>query len=160
MEYLRAARERGWSKIVSIQNVYSLLSRQFEVGLAEMALRENVGLLAYSPLAFGVLTGKYIGGAKPKGSRLALFDRFSRYGSPQSEAATEAYFEIAKKHNLSLAQMSLAFVCQQPFVTSCLIGATNMDQLRENIDAGEVVLTKEILKEIEDIQSKYPDPAP
>ena len=160
MEYLRAASERGWSKIVSIQNVYSLLSRQFEVGLAEMALRENVGLLAYSPLAFGVLTGKYIGGAKPKGSRLALFDRFSRYGSPQSEAATEAYFEIAKKHNLSLAQMSLAFVCQQPFVTSCLIGATNMDQLRENIDAGEVVLTKEILKEIEDIQSKYPDPAP
>jgi aryl-alcohol dehydrogenase-like predicted oxidoreductase len=160
MEYLRIANERGWSKIVSIQNVYNLLSRQFEVGLAEMALRENVGLLAYSPLAFGVLTGKYIGGTKPKGSRLALFERFSRYDSPQSESATEAYSDIAKKHNLSLAQMSLSFVCQQPFVTSCLIGATNMRQLRDNIDAVDVVLSKEILKEIEDVQRQYPDPAP
>jgi aryl-alcohol dehydrogenase-like predicted oxidoreductase len=160
MEYLRIANERGWSKIVSIQNVYNLLSRQFEVGLAEMAHRENVGLLAYSPLAFGVLTGKYIGGTKPKGSRLALFERFSRYDSPQSESATEAYSDIAKKHNLSLAQMSLSFVCQQPFVTSCLIGATNMRQLRDNIDAVDVVLSKEILKEIEDVQRQYPDPAP
>ena len=160
MEYLRIANERGWSKIVSIQNVYNLLSRQFEVGLAEMAHRENVGLLAYSPLAFGVLTGKYIGGTKPKGSRLALFERLSRYDSPQSESATEAYSDIAKKHNLSLAQMSLSFVCQQPFVTSCLIGATNMRQLRDNIDAVDVVLSKEILKEIEDVQRQYPDPAP
>jgi aryl-alcohol dehydrogenase-like predicted oxidoreductase len=160
MEYLRIANERGWSKIVSIQNVYNLLSRQFEVGLAEMALREDVGLLAYSPLAFGVLSGKYIGGTKPKGSRLALFERFSRYDSPQSESATEAYSDIAKKHNLSLAQMSLSFVCQQPFVTSCLIGATNMRQLRDNIDAVDVVLSKEILKEIEDVQRQYPDPAP
>mgnify|MGYP005677283611 CR=1 FL=1 len=160
MEYLRLASERGWSKIVSIQNVYNLLSRQFEVGLAEIALREDVGLLAYSPLAFGVLTGKYIGGVKPKGSRLALFERFSRYDSLQSEAATAAYFEIAKEHGLSLTQMSLAFVCQQPFVTSCLIGATDMNQLRENIDAFEINLPKEILLKIEEVQNQYPDPAP
>ena len=160
MEYLRLASERGWSKVVSIQNVYSLLSRQFEVGLAEMAIREKVGLLAYSPMAFGVLSGKYIGGARPDGSRMTLFNRFVRYDSAQSQAATEAYAAIAAKYKLSLAQMSLAFVCQQPFVTSCLIGATTMDQLSENIDAGEVELSKDLLAEIEVVHSQYPDPAP
>ena len=160
MEYLRLASDRGWAKVVSIQNVYSLLSRQFEVGLSEMAIREDVGLLAYSPMAFGVLSGKYIGGAKPEGSRMALFKRFSRYDSPQSQAATEAYFEIAKKHGLSLAEMSLAFVCQQPFVTSCLIGATNMQQLSENIAAGEITLSDELMAEIDQVHNQYPDPAP
>jgi len=160
MEYLRLASERGLAKVVSIQNVYNLLSRQFESGLAEMAIREQVGLLAYSPMAFGVLSGKYIGGQKPAGSRLELFERFARYGSVQTEAATEAYMAIADKHGMTLAQMSLAFVCQQPFVTSCLIGATNMQQLEENIAAVEVVLSKEVLAEIEAIHNQYPDPAP
>ena len=160
MEYLRLASERGWSKVVSIQNVYSLLSRQFEVGLAEMAMREQVGLLAYSPMAFGVLSGKYIGGAKPEGSRMALFNRFVRYDSPQSQAATEAYAGIAAKQGMSLAQMSLAFVCQQSFVTSCLIGATNMDQLAENIAAGELTLSDAMLADIDQVHNQYPDPAP
>jgi aryl-alcohol dehydrogenase-like predicted oxidoreductase len=160
MEYLRLASERGLAKVVSIQNVYNLLSRQFETGLAEMAIREEVGLLAYSPLAFGVLSGKYLGGKMPAGSRLALFERFARYGSPQSTAATEAYKDIADKHGISLAQMSLAFVCQQPFVTSNLIGATNMQQLSENIEAVNVTLSKEVLAEIEAIHNQYPDPAP
>jgi aryl-alcohol dehydrogenase-like predicted oxidoreductase len=160
MEYLRLASERGLAKVVSIQNVYNLLSRQFETGLAEMAIREEVGLLAYSPLAFGVLSGKYLGGKMPAGSRLALFERFARYGSPQSTSATEAYKEIADKHDISLAQMSLAFVCQQPFVTSNLIGATNMQQLSENIEAVNVKLSEEVLAEIEAIHNRYPDPAP
>jgi aryl-alcohol dehydrogenase-like predicted oxidoreductase len=160
MEYLRLASERGLAKVVSIQNVYNLLSRQFETGLAEMAIREEVGLLAYSPLAFGVLSGKYLGGKMPAGSRLALFERFARYGSPQSTSATEAYKEIADNHGISLAQMSLAFVCQQPFVTSNLIGATNMQQLSENIEAVNVKLSEEVLAEIEAIHNRYPDPAP
>ena len=160
MEYLRLASERGLAKVVSIQNVYNLLSRQFETGLAEMAIREEVGLLAYSPLAFGVLSGKYLGGKMPAGSRLALFERFARYGSPQSTSATEAYKEIADKHDISLAQMSLAFVCQQPLVTSNLIGATNMQQLSENIEAVNVKLSEEVLAEIEAIHNRYPDPAP
>lgn len=160
MEYLRLASERGLAKVVSIQNVYNLLSRQFETGLAEMAIREEVGLLAYSPLAFGVLSGKYLGGKMPAGSRLALFERFARYGSPQSTSATEAYKEIADNHGISLAQMSLAFVCQQPFVTSNLIGATNMQQLSENIEAVNVTLSEEVLVEIEAIHNRYPDPAP
>ncbi|MDA8781569.1 NADP(H)-dependent aldo-keto reductase [Porticoccaceae bacterium] len=160
MEYLRLASERGLAKVVSIQNVYNLLSRQFETGLAEMAIREQVGLLAYSPMAFGVLSGKYLNGQMPAGSRLELFQRFARYGSPQSEAATHAYKAIADKHEITLAQMSLAFVCQQPFVTSNLIGATTMEQLAENIAAVDLQLSKELLKEIEAVHNQYPDPAP
>jgi aryl-alcohol dehydrogenase-like predicted oxidoreductase len=125
-----------------------------------MAIREQVGLLAYSPLAFGVLSGKYLNGQMPAGSRLELFKRFARYGSPQSEAATMAYQAIAEKQDMTLTQMSLAFVCQQPFVTSCLIGATNMDQLRENIAAVEVELSKDLLSEINAVHNQYPDPAP
>ena len=160
MEYLRLARERDMTRVVSIQNVYNLLSRQFETGLAEMAIREEAGLLAYSPLAFGVLSGKYIGGEKPTGARLTLFERFARYASPQSAAATEAYNAIAQKQGYSLAQMSLAFVCQQPFVTSCLIGATNLEQLKENIDAAAITLSSEVLAEIQSVHNQYPDPAP
>ena len=160
MEYLRLARERDMAKVVSIQNVYNLLSRQFETGLAEMAIREDAGLLAYSPLAFGVLSGKYIGGKMPAGSRMELVTRFSRYDNPQATAATEAYQAIAEKHGYSLAQMSLAFVCQQPFVTSCLIGATTMEQLKENIDAAELTLSDEVVSEITAIHNQYPDPAP
>ena len=160
MEYSRLARERNMPRVVSVQNVYNLLSRQFETGLAEMAIREKAGLLAYSPMAFGVLSGKYIGGEKPAGARLTLFERFARYASPQSAAATEAYHAIAQKHGYSLAQMSLAFVCQQPFVTSCLIGATNLVQLKENIDAAEIRLSDEVLTEIQSVHNQYPDPAP
>lgn len=160
MEYLRLAAEHGLPKVVSIQNPYSLLNRQFETGLAEMSIRENIGLLAYSPMAFGVLSGKYLAGQKPSGARLTLFDRFTRYDSPQSQAATEAYAQIADRYGISLAQMSLAFVCQQPFVTSCLIGATTMQQLKQNIDAVELTLSDEAMAEIEAVHNSYPDPAP
>lgn len=160
MEYLRLAADHGLPTVACIQNVYNLLNRQFETGLAEMSIRENVGLLAYSPMAFGVLSGKYLNNQKPSGARLTLFDRFTRYDSPQTLAATEAYADIANRQGLSLAQMSLAFVCQQPFVASCLIGATTMEQLKENIDAAEVVLSEEVMAEIEDVHNCYPDPAP
>jgi aryl-alcohol dehydrogenase-like predicted oxidoreductase len=160
MEYLRLAENHGLPAVASIQNVYNLLSRQFETGLAEMSIRENIGLLAYSPMAFGMLSGKYLAGKKPSDARLTLFDRFTRYDSPQSLAATEAYAEIATQQGLSLAQMSLAFVCQQPFVASCLIGATTMEQLKENIDAAEITLSEEVIAEIEAVHHCYPDPAP
>ena len=111
-------------------------------------------------MAFGMLSGKYLGGKKPSGARLTLFDRFTRYDSPQSLEATEAYAQIAKQQGISLAQMSLAFVCQQPFVSSCLIGATTMEQLKENIDAVDISLSDEVLGEIDAVHNCYPDPAP
>ena len=117
-------------------------------------------LLAYSPMAFGMLSGKYLDGNKPSGARLTLFDRFTRYDSPQSLAATETYAEIADRQGMSLAQMSLAFVCQQPFVASCLIGATTKTQLKENIDAVDITLSDEVLAEIDAVHNCYPDPAP
>ena len=160
MEYLRLAAEQRLPQVACIQNVYNLLSRQFETGLAEMSIRENMPLLAYSPMAFGMLSGKYLDGNKPSGARLTLFDRFTRYDSPQSLAATEAYAEIADRQGMSLAQMSLAFVCQQPFVASCLIGATTMKQLKENIDAVDITLSDEVLAEIDAVHNCYPDPAP
>ena len=160
MEYLRLAAEQRLPQVACIQNVYNLLSRQFETGLAEMSIREDVPLLAYSPMAFGMLSGKYLDGNKPSGARLTLFDRFTRYDSPQSLAATEAYAEIADRQGMSLAQMSLAFVCQQPFVASCLIGATTMKQLKENIDAVDITLSDEVLAEIDAVHNCYPDPAP
>ena len=116
--------------------------------------------LAYSPLAFGLLTGKYISGQYPEGSRLSLFKRFSRYGSDQCQLATKDYSKVAEAHGLSLTQMSLAFVLNQPFVTSCLIGATTMQQLKENIDSIDIQLTDEVLRDISEIHDKYPDPAP
>mgnify|MGYP003344803042 CR=1 FL=1 len=160
MEYLRLAKSYGLPTVAAIQNVYNLLSRQFETGLAEMSIREDVGLLAYSPMAFGMLSGKYLAGKTPAGARLTLFDRFTRYDSPQCLAATEAYAEIAAQQGISLAQMSLAFVCQQPFVASCLIGATTMEQLKENIDAINITLSDEVLAQIDAVHNCYPDPAP
>ena len=159
MEYLRCSDKHRLPRIVSLQNPYNLLTRQYEIGLAEMGLRESVGLLAYSPMAFGVLSGKYLHKNMPENSRLALFKRFSRYSSASVYIATEAYAEIARKHGLSLAQMSLAFVLQQPFLGSCLIGATSIRQLQENIDAHSVRLSAEVLRDIEDVHSCYPDPA-
>lgn len=159
MEFLRLADRHGLPKLVSIQNPYNLLCRQFEVGLAEMSIREQVGLLAYSPLAFGVLSGKYRANQMPKGSRMQLFGRFTRYGSPQCAGAVERYATIAEENNLSLAQMSLAFVCQQPFVSSCLIGATTMEQLQENIASIDLSLSGEVLAEIAAVHQEIPDPA-
>ncbi len=144
----------------TIQNPYSLLNRTFEINLAEVSLRENVGLLAYSPLAFGVLSGKYLNGQMPDKSRLNLFPAYSRYSNPQAMKLTAAYSELAQKNGLSLTEMSLAFVNQRPFVTSNIIGATSMDQLKENIGSIDVTLSEELLNEIDKIQDLQPNPAP
>lgn len=160
LECLRLAEQEGLPRMVSIQNPYSLLNRTFEVGLAEMAIREQVGLLAYSPLAFGVLSGKYQGGAKPAGARLTLFGQFSRYVGARALAATDAYVAIARRHGLDPAQMALAFVNRQPFVTSNIIGATTLEQLRSNIDSITVRLSPEVLREIDAVQNDNPNPAP
>lgn len=147
-------------RMVTIQNAYSLLNRLYEVGLSEISMRENIGLLAYSPLGFGVLSGKYLGGAKPENARITLFPSYNRYSGENAQKATQQYFDLAKKHNLSLSQMALAFVNSRPFITSNIIGATSMEQLKENIDSIHIELSDEILSEIEAIHDQIPNPAP
>ncbi|WP_020650854.1 NADP(H)-dependent aldo-keto reductase [Solimonas variicoloris] len=159
-EYLRLHREQGLPRIASIQNPYSLLNRSFEVGLAEFAQREDVGLLAYSPLAMGVLSGKYLGGVKPAGSRMALFTRFTRYAGAQAEAPTRAYVELAREHGLDPAQMALAFVHARPFVTATIIGATTPEQLRRNLDSAALALSPKLLRALEALHQQYPLPCP
>ena len=160
MKFVHLAETRGWPRLVSIQNPYSLLNRSYEVGLAEVSHREQVGLLAYSPLGFGMLSGKYLNNQWPEAARLTLFKQFSRYTNPQSYAATEQYLAIAEKHGLDPCQMALAFVRQQPFVTSTIIGATSMEQLRTNLDSSKVELSREILKELEAVHVEHPSPCP
>lgn len=159
-EYLRIAREKKLARIASIQNPYSLLNRSFEVGLAEFSHRENIGLLAYSPMAFGVLSGKYLGGQRPPKGRVTLFSRFSRYSNEQAEGAVAAYLEVARKHGLDLSQMALAFVNSRPFVASTLIGATTMDQLRSNIASESVRLSKDALADLEKVHKQFTIPCP
>jgi len=147
-------------KMITIQNPYSLLNRLFEIGSGEICKRENVGLLAYSPLGFGVLTGKYRNGNVPKNSRLDLFPTMSRYTNDNCKNAIELYHQIAEKHNLTLTQLALGFVNDRPFVTSNIIGATNIEQLKDNIDSINTKLSKEIIDEINLAQEKIPNPAP
>ena len=158
--YLRLAAHGNKPRVVSIQNPYSLLNRTFEVGLAEMAIREQCGLLAYSPLAFGTLSGKYLHGARPAGARLTLFERFQRYTGERAVSATEAYVNLARESGLDPAQMALAFVTQQPFVTSNIIGATTMAQLKSNIASAEIKLEPAQLAAIEAVHAANPNPAP
>jgi len=159
-EYLRLAQARGWPRVVSIQNPYSVLNRSFEVGLAEFAHREQVGLLAYSPLAFGVLSGKYLGGARPANARLTLFSRFQRYSGERVERAVRLYVDLARRSGLDPAQMALAYVFSRPFVASALVGATSMAQLRDNIAAAQLVLPSEVIAGIENIHREHSNPAP
>ena len=159
-EYLRISKEKKLPRIVSIQNPYNLLNRTFEIGISEFAHREQVGLLAYSPLAFGALSGKYLNNQKPEGARLTLFERFNRYLNPQAIQATEAYVDLAKKNDLDPSQMALSYVSSRPFLTSNIIGATSMRQLKMDIESINVELSKEIIKEIESIHEKIPNPAP
>ena len=159
-KYLELAEEKGFEKIVSIQNPYSLLNRIYEVGLAEISQHENIGLLAYSPLGFGQLTGKYIDKTN-KDSRLGLYgDWFTRYSNDRCLNAVKKYAVIAKNHGLSLTHLSLAFVNIQPFVTSNIIGATTMEQLKENIESVDVHLSDEIIEEINQVHENQPNPAP
>ncbi len=160
MRYLQLAEKHELPRIVTIQNPYSLLNRSFEVGLAEISQHEGIELLAYSSLAFGTLSGKYLNGAKPAGARNTLYSRFTRYSGEQSQQAIAAYFALAKKHHLDPSQMALAFVRQQPFVASTLLGATTLAQLQINIDSFNLTLNAEILEEMEAIHRRYTYPAP
>lgn len=160
MKFLHLAEKLGLSKFVSVQNPYSLLNRTYEIGMSEIAKYEGIGLLAYSPLAFGYLTGKFRNGARPENARVTLFSRFSRYSNPESEWATEQYAQLAEQHGLTLTQLALAFIKQQFFVTSTIIGATNLSQLKENIDAFDINLSAEVLQGIEAIHKQQPNPAP
>ncbi len=160
MRCLQLAESLGLPRVASIQNPYNLLNRTFEVGLAEIAHREQVGLLAYSPLAFGVLSGKYLDGARPPGARLTLWDRFSRYSSDQAIDATRAYVELAREHALDPAQMALAYVNSRSFLTSNIIGATTMEQLESNLASESLVLADDVIEGIEAIHHRLPNPSP
>ena len=159
-EYLRISREKELPRIVSIQNPYNLLNRTFEIGISEFSHREQVGLLAYSPLAFGALSGKYLNNQKPEGARLTLFERFNRYLNPQATKATEAYVNLAKKNDLDPSQMALSYVSNRPFLTSNIIGATSMEQLKMDIESINIELSDDVIKDIESIHEKIPNPAP
>jgi aryl-alcohol dehydrogenase-like predicted oxidoreductase len=158
--FLQIAEQRGLARVVSIQNPYSLLNRTFEIGLAEMAIREDVGLLAYSPLAFGVLTGKFLNGARPPESRVVRWSRFARYNGEIAERATASYVAIARQHGLDPAQMALAFVNRQRFLTSNLIGATTMEQLKTNLASAAIQLSEEVVEAIEAAHRTQPNPCP
>lgn len=158
MRCVEEARQ-GAPKIRTIQNPYSLLNRKDEIGLTEICHRENVGHLPYSPLGMGVLSGKYLD-ARPEDARLTMFKQYTRYSNERAMEATRQYVDLAEKYGLSPVQMALAFVEQQPFVTSTIIGATKMDQLAENIESINLELSKELLEEIEAVHRSNPNPAP
>ncbi|MCP4297042.1 MAG: NADP(H)-dependent aldo-keto reductase [Proteobacteria bacterium] len=159
-EYMNLAKKHNLPEIVSIQNPYNLLNRAFEVGLAEISYREEIGLLAYSPLAFGTLTGKYRHGARPPGGRLTLFERFQRYNNKNGVDATESYLQIAEKYDLNPTQMALAYINQRPFLTSTIIGATTMTQLKENIGSSNLTLNSEVVQAIEEVHKINSNPCP
>ncbi|MCC5638979.1 NADP(H)-dependent aldo-keto reductase [Nostoc sp. CHAB 5844] len=159
-QFSNAAKQLGLPKVISIQNAYNLLNRVFDGALAEAVYYENIGLLAYSPLAFGFLTGKYLNG-KPENTRITLFENFGqRYLKPKVTEAVAAYVELAKRHQLSPAQLALAFVRSRWFVTSTIIGATTLEQLQENLESVNLVLSKEILAELDATNTQHPNPAP
>jgi aryl-alcohol dehydrogenase-like predicted oxidoreductase len=161
MQYLSLTKELGLERIVSVQNPYSLLNRSYEIGMAEIAHREGVGLLAYSPLAFGMLTGKYLDGAKPEGARLTRWGQyFTRYTGETGQKATRMYVNLARQHGLDPAQMALAYVNTRPFLTANIIGATTMEQLQSNIASIDLQLSGEVLQGIEAIHMQQPNPCP
>ena len=160
MRYLEESKKNNLPRPITIQNAYSLINRVYEGDMAEISMRENIGLLVYSPMAFGVLSGKYIKNTATEDSRLKLFPRFARYSSNQATNATKQYLELAEANNMSLAQMALAFVNQREFVTSNIIGATNLEQLKENISSIDLELSDEVLNAINKIHNVIPNPAP
>jgi aryl-alcohol dehydrogenase-like predicted oxidoreductase len=159
-QYLKLSESHNLLKPLTIQNPYSLLNRSYEMGLSEFSHRENIGLLAHSPLGFGALTGKYLNGQMPKNSRRGLFDGYDRYSNIQGELATHKYIELAKESGLDPAQMALAFVRNKPFVISTIIGVTTLEQLKNNIGSMDIKLSQDIIQEIEVIHKKYPNPCP
>ena len=161
MNYLQLAKDKDLPRMMAIQNPYSLLNRSYEVGLAEVSIREKIGCLAYSPLASGYLTGKYRDKQFPIGSRMERdFDFWTRYRKPNTSEAVEDYYKISKKYNLDMSQMSIKFCEDQDFMTSVIIGATTMEQLKTNVESVKVNLDSEVIKEINNVQKKYPNPCP
>lgn len=160
MRFLEENKYNNLPRVKTVQNPYSLLNRLFENASAEVCAHENVGLLAYSPMGFGVLSGKFLTGESHPKARINLFPQYTRYNSAQCTEATKLYHEIAVKNGLSLTELSLAFIEQQPFLTSTIIGATTMEQLKENIDTIKVTLSEYVLKAINEVQAIIPDPAP
>ena len=160
MRFLHLSHTKDLPRVVSVQNPYNLLNRSYEIGLSEISHQEGCGLLAYSPLAFGMLSGKYLNGAQPEGARLTLFTRFDRYSNPRALRATEAYAKLAREHGLDPAQMALAYVNSRPFVTSNIIGATTLEQLRSNLHSINIDLSQEVLESIEQIHTEIPNPSP
>ena len=159
-KFLELSKLKNLPKMMSVQNPYNLLNRTYEVGLAEISVREKSGLLAYSPLAFGYLTGKYRNNTLPKKSRMDLFKDFTRYKNENGQKAIDEYYRISKKYNIDFTQMSLKFCEIQPFMTSVIIGATTMEQLKTNIESVNVTLSNEIINEINQVQKKFPNPCP
>jgi aryl-alcohol dehydrogenase-like predicted oxidoreductase len=160
MTFLKLAELHGLPRPVSIQNAFSLVNRSFEVGLSEIAYEEQVSFLAYSPLAQGYLTGKYEGGALPPGARKTLFNRLGRYEKGNGPRAISAYVALAEKHALDPAQMAISYAMSRPFVTSVIIGATTMEQLRTDIDAAGLALEAAVFADIDKIHLDYPNPCP
>ena len=160
MSFLKIADEMNLPRIVSVQNPYNLLNRSYEVGMAEISYRESCGLLAYSPLGFGVLSGKYLNNQKPEGARITKWPDYTRYSNPLAIKATEKYVELAEQHGLDPAQMALSYINTRPFLTSNIIGATSMEQLQSNIASIELGLSQEVLDGIEEIHTKIPNPSP
>ncbi len=161
MNYLQLAKDKSLPRMMAIQNPYSLLNRSYEVGLAEVSIRENIGCLAYSPLASGYLSGKYRNRQFPRGSRMERdFDFWTRYRKPNMENAVDDYYKISQKYDLDMSQMSIKFCEVQDFMTSVIIGATTMEQLKTNVESVKVNLDSEVIKEINNVQKKYPNPCP
>jgi aryl-alcohol dehydrogenase-like predicted oxidoreductase len=161
MQYVRIAERENLTKVITIQNPYSLINRTFEIGLSEISIREKIGLLAYSPLGGGLLSDKYLNGNKPDGARYTLWPNyFFRYSHPNTMKAIEKYAELASSNNMTLAQMALAFVNTRNFLCANIIGATSITQLKENIDSINIKLSKEVEQEIEKIHLEFPNPAP
>ena len=161
MSYLKISKDKNLPRMMSIQNPYNLLNRTYEIGLSEVSIRENIGCLSYSPLASGYLTGKYRNKNFPKGSRMERdWDFWTRYRKPNTEEAVELYYQISKKHNLDMSQMSIKFCEIQDFMTSVIIGATSMEQLKTNIESVNVNLSNDVIKEINKVQAIYPNPCP
>ncbi len=161
MNYIKLSKDKNLPRMMSIQNPYSLLNRSYEVGLAEVSIREQIGCLAYSPLASGYLSGKYRNGELPKGSRMERdYDFWTRYRKPNTEKAVEEYFKISKKYGLDMSQMSIKFCEEQEFMTSVIIGATTMDQLKTNIESVKVKLDQEVINAINNVQKIFPNPCP
>ena len=161
MKFLELAEKKGWPRVVSVQNPYSLLTRQYEVGMAECSIREDAGLLAYSPLGGGALSGKYLGGARPEGSRVGKWPQyFARYLTENGIKSTEAYVKLAKDNGLDPPPRALAYVNSRPFLTSNIIGATSMEQLKLNVGSAKITLSEDVLSEIENIHQTWPYPCP